>query len=203
MIDISQVTAALAPVSSFQTTLNALFESTFRLITLKKGEQLELPAQRTLYFLATGLLHEYIETPKVTSPIDATDPGQTKTIRFHHAGVFFPISSQLRDPNSHPSPKITALISSRLYYCGYKVLLENHHMASGIDEIILHLEDQWQRRITEEKLLLHEEPANKRYRKFRNKNPEPNLIPQKYLASYLHISRKHLSRIHRQWLKDK
>ncbi len=199
-LDIKLILDVLSAISC-QTTTKLLFGSCFSVHKVKKG-QLYLPtAERTMNFLAEGILHEYFETsPKLRQPTEGQH-SYVKSIRFHHSGLFFP-----RLPNNNhstASSHISALSHSLVYRCSYAQIIECYKSTPEIADLFLYLLDQWTHRINEEIILLHEEPALLRYQKFRDQNDTANQIPQKFIASYLHISRKHLGRLNRQMLKKR
>ncbi|SOD13906.1 Crp/Fnr family transcriptional regulator [Pedobacter xixiisoli] len=207
MIDIKQIIDALAPISSCQTDTKILFGSCFTLQKIKKGQLVpQERKKRMLYFLSQGLLHKYyqasVEPLSSIEPSPATPVEQSSnTIRFYESGSFFqrhPI-----DDNKFSPYHLCALSDSTIYQCNYENIIELYQTDHSIAELFLHLQDNWTKRLTDEIILQHQEPALLRYQKFRERQQSANQIPMKFIASYLHISRKHLGRLNRQLLKTK
>ncbi|MGE6221155.1 Crp/Fnr family transcriptional regulator [Nubsella zeaxanthinifaciens] len=200
-VDIKSITDVLSAISSCRTSTKILFGSCFSVHEVKKGELYPPTEERTMNFLAEGMLHEYFEADAdLGQPVEGRQP-DVKSIRFHHPGQFFP-----RLPNNGHNTaisNISALTPSLVYQCSYAQIIDCYKSNPEIADLFLYLLDQWTHRINDEIILLHEEPALLRYQKFRAQNDTTNQIPQKFIASYLHISRKHLGRLNRQILKKR
>lgn len=184
---------AIAHLPHCTSKTKAEFAKLFKAMELKKGHLLINPNQlnTSVYFISSGLLHQY---RKVEDHI--------QTIRFYSTPSFLGQTGSYQ--NQLIPDYVSALTKCTLYSATHRQILQLcHHNPQAIRIIVL-LQEQLLKETTELISCLHLQPAIKRYHalaKILGKNIY--LIPKHHLASYLTMSRKHLSRLNSQILRDK
>jgi len=169
------------------------FAQLFVPIELEKGQLLITPNQlnTTVYLLSSGMLHQYRKIE-----------GDIQTIRFYSPKSFLGQTGSYQ--NKLIPDYVSAILPSKLYSASHRQILQLCNQNPQAIRIIVLLQEQLLRESTELISCLHLQPAIKRYHAISEiLGKDIYQIPQKYLASYLAMSRKHLGRLNNQILRSR
>lgn len=171
----------------------AEFAQLFKAMELEKGQLIITPNQlnTSVYFISRGLLHQYRKVED-----------QVQTIRFYYSPGFLGQTGSYQ--NQLIPDYVSALTTCNIYSTSHRQILQLCHNNPQAIRIIVLLQEQLLKESTELISCLHLQPAIKRYQaisQILGKNIYN--IPQHHLASYLAMSRKHLSRLNNQILRQK
>lgn len=178
----------LKTLHSVKDSTKYLFASAFAAFSLSKKQTINLNEtnDRSIYYLIEGL----------TLMLDVIDdflPKHFYPILLHQPGRFF------IPPNRHrPDFQLLALAHSKLLRASIKEIQQMITMDPAIIDILNYIHAQDQEQQFEHIKLLKATPAELRYDLLAHQlGVNFHQLPQKYLAPYLGISRKHLGRINR------
>lgn len=208
---------ALAHLETCPKATKILFGSIFSTQTVKKGEHMpqvledeshnhSLANQRQIHFLESGLLHLHFRR-NYYDQANTRYYRKNTTVRFFFPKQFFSLPIDVKSPLESlipiPAPQLTALRDSILHTTNYQKALDAYHKDPHIAQLVLALQDQWNKELLEE-IEMHHRPAIQRYQQFIQKTGANQLyIPQQLIASYLLITTKHLSRLKSKSLLQK
>ena len=168
---------------------STLFAGMFERIKLKKGEMLLSQGEicQYLYFLSEGSCRYY-----------TLKDGNDITIWFGFKNDFVTAFTSFF-PQAPSYETIEMLTDGELYRIHYEKFASLKKSTSSFSEVIIHFITQYTFTIEQRLLMIQTLSAKEKYMHILENEPELVLqIPNKYLASYLGVTRETLSRIRSQ-----
>ncbi len=158
---------------------------------LKPREHLQLKRDysRSIFFLYSGLLHiSQSHYKKDTTPPKT----ENSTLAIYQPNEFF----FLPPTQTEPSLNVRAIGDSQLYIADYPRIEQLIHQKTTLIRPYISLGEQYLKQTLEHLQLLQLPTAHQKYQIMQKHfGKRLYLIPYQYQASYIGISRKHLSRI--------
>lgn len=163
-----------------------LLASKLNVKEFKKGDIIvnQNTIQKNIYFLIEGVHYSYL-------PID----DKKHIIAFSYPPVIsaIPESFHTQSPSKHI---IEALTSGKMFYMPYSDLQDLYAKSQPIERTFRKLTEAVLAGIIDRHLELHALSIEDRYRSFCKRSPQLlNLIPHKYIASYLNIEPTNFSKL--------
>lgn len=152
----------------------------------KKGEFITVPGQvqKQLYFVKSGVQMSYFETDKKQHVIAFTYPPNLCAI---------PESFSFQMPSKY---YLTCLTDSELHYLTYDELQELFSQSQQIERLFRRMTEAVLAGIINRHIELHSMSIEERFKTFCQRSPHLlQLVPHKYLASYLSINPTNFSKL--------
>ncbi|MGN7822944.1 Crp/Fnr family transcriptional regulator [Chitinophaga sp. 22536] len=157
--------------------------------SFKKGESIIMPGQvqRELYFVKSGVQMAYFDTDDKTYVIDFS---------------YFPGLCAIAESFSFQVPSkyfITCLTDSELAYLSYEQLQKLLDQSRAIERLFRRMIEAMLADMVDLHINLRAMTIEERYRSFCRKSPQLlQLVPHKYIASYLGIDPTNFSKLFNQ-----
>lgn len=163
-----------------------LLAQKLRTKTFKKGDEIVVPGQtqKELYFVKSGVQMSYFDTGHKTHVIAFTyAPGLCA----------IPESFMLRQPSKH---YLVSLTDSELDYLTFDELQQLFDQSRNIERLFRRITETVLAGILNRHVELHALDMEERYKTFCKRSPHLlQLVPHKYIASYLDISPTNFSKL--------
>lgn len=157
--------------------------------SVKKGVDLVTPGQiqTELYFVQTGVQMSYFQHHDNIHVIAFTYPPGICAI---------PDSFQFQKPTSS---FLTCITDSQLHYLKYEELQELFNQSHQLERLFRKMTEAVLAGMIERHIELHALTIEERFKRFCNRSPHLlQLVPHKYIASYLSINASNFSKLYNQ-----
>lgn len=155
--------------------------------TFKKGEHIVVPGQtqRDLYLIKSGVQMSYFETARKIHVVAFTYPPNFCAI---------PESFSFQRPSAY---FLTCLADSEMDYITYQDLQDLFDRSQQIERLIRKMTEAILAGLLNRHMELHVSTIEERYKAFCRRSPHLlQLVPHKYIASYLDIDATNFSKLY-------
>ena len=163
-----------------------LLVSRFKQRSFRKGEHITVPGQiqKELYFVKSGFQMSYFESDKKTHVVAFTySPGICA----------IPDSFSFQKPSDH---YLVCLTDSELDYVTYDDLQNLFDQSQALERLFRRMTEAVLAGVIHRHIELHSTTMEERFRAFCKRSPHLlNLVPHKYIASYLSIDPTNFSKL--------